>query len=233
MAIKKTTPRGGPGAKRAPKAKAKSTSKPTASAGKSNPQAANIKSRARGSKTAKQMGDMTQRENYNLFRGSEQEKKLARQGSTGYYDATFGPMDLPASQRKRLQGSATLGRGSKVTKKESKESRLMQRVYEQQRAGGKLNKSAFEKKMDLVKEGTRKKNKSGPGAKNARKPITRGSRSAAQVANQTKMETKRVTKSTGAKRVASAKPKAMPAAPAGRRTAKKVPATKRPGTRGR
>jgi hypothetical protein len=37
----------------------------------------------------------------------------------------------------------------------------------------------------------------------------------------------------GAKMVKSAKPKAMPAAPAGRRTAKKVPATKRPGTRGR
>jgi hypothetical protein len=194
MAIKKMTSAKKPVAKMA--TKAKSGKKPvdyvpSASAGKSNPASAmkgkgslpkSATMKSRGSKTAKQMGDMNQREWYNARRG---------QSGTGS-KATY---------------AEAVKSYSKDTPTPLKGKRLEQ--YEQQRAGGSKNLTLTERKAKAIKakgaanakgvankpKGPLKK-KSNPSAKlqnlNAQgKPkqiLTRGSRDTGQVGDQNMRE---------------------------------------------
>jgi hypothetical protein len=78
--------------------------KATASAGKSNPQAANTKLRSRGSKTAEQMGDMNQREYYNL------QNNQAKSGAKYKMHGTNKLTKNDLNQSNRAKGSSVANR---------------------------------------------------------------------------------------------------------------------------
>jgi hypothetical protein len=142
--------------------------------------------KSRGSTRTLQVGNDNQRENFNVFRGSKYDKetqKMARGG--GYYDDTATPSE---SIGKKWKPRATRGAGSKIAANSEMAYYEGGRILEAQRAGGKQNLSKYEKDAKAAKAKTAAINA------RARAMKSRGSKTAAQIASQTKMETKRVTK---------------------------------------
>jgi hypothetical protein len=137
--------------------------------------------KSRGSTRTLQVGNDNQRENFNAFRGSADDKQSYR----AYYDDTATPSE---SIGKKWKPPATRGRGTKISANDKMAYYEGGRILEAQRAGGKQNLSKYEKDAKAAKAKTAAINA------RARAMKSRGSKTAAQIASQTKMETKRVTK---------------------------------------
>jgi hypothetical protein len=136
--------------------------------------------KSRGSTRTLQVGNDNQRENYNAFRGSKDDKesqKRVRGG--GYYDDTATPSER---MNTKWKPSATRGRGSKIAANDKMAYYEGGRILEAQRAGGKQNLSKYEKDAKAAKAKTAAINA------RARAKKSRGSNTATQVGNDNQRE---------------------------------------------